>query len=148
MDEIEYIEHTGTVLGVDRKNNTLTIRITDADECDGCAAAALCADLRSKQDDVTVSVADASKYKEGDEVMVRGSERLHRKAMMIATVIPCILLIAVMVIVFVLTGNQLKACISGLASMIFFFWMLWAMRNRMRHEFVFNILDSHANQEV
>lgn len=142
MEEIEYIEHTGTVLSVDTKNNTLSVRLTDADECDGCAAAALCSDMRSKANDVTVAVPDASNYKKGQAVTLRGSERLHHKAIMIATVIPCILLIAVMVLVYIFTADQLKACVSGLASMIFFFWLLWKMRHRMRHEFVFDITDA------
>ena len=58
---------------------------------------------------------------------------------MIATVIPSIALVAVMVIIYMLTADQTVAALGGIGSMIFFFVMLYLFRNRIAHEFSFTI---------
>lgn len=144
MQEIEYIEHDGIVTSVDPAARLVEVRITDKAECSGCAASALCGGAKGAQT-FRVKTADPAQWRPGERVTLRGTERLHRKAIMIATVIPSIALVGVMVAVYILTLNQLAACLSGLATMILFFAGLWFMRGHIAHEFEFTLL--HAAED-
>lgn len=139
-ETIEYIEHSGVVKSINAHNGTVVVSLEDNENCSECPAAALCNISASTTNNVSVAVNNPDSFKIGDRVVLEGSERLHRKAIMLATVIPSIILIAVMTGVFIMTGSQLTACISGLGSMIFFFLVLWLMRNQLQHEFVFEIV--------
>lgn len=141
-EEIEYIEHDAIVSRVIADRNLVEVKITDADECGGCPAAALCGGNAHGENRVEISTSDAARYKPGDKVVIRGTERLHRQAIMLATVIPCVLLMAVMIIVFLITLNQLAACLAGLGTMVAFFLLLWFLRHKIRHEFTFTIVIS------
>lgn len=139
QDIIEYILHEATVLSVNKANHTVTLALSDSHDCDGCPASRLCA-AASSPDKFTVWTSDISSLAPGDKVTVQGSERLHRKAIMLATVLPCFALIAVMVAVYILTaGDQLSAAFAGIASMILFFFILYLCRNKIAHEFRFSI---------
>ncbi|MCM1291119.1 MAG: SoxR reducing system RseC family protein [Prevotella sp.] len=142
-DLIEHIEHTATVSFIDSVNHTVTVSITDADECGQCPAAALCTGAKNAQK-VVISTPDAQKFKPGEHVKIFGTEQMHRRAIMLATVIPCILLIAIMTVIFILTANQLTAALGGLAAMFFFFMLLYICRNKIAHEFQFKI--KHISQ--
>ena len=140
VQEVEYVEHDAVVTDVDLRKGVVSVAITDSAECGECPAARLCAGMHGDASAIPVRVGhDARRYRKGEEVVVRGSERLHRKAIMLATVIPSIALVAVMILVYCLAGSQLAACLSGLGSMFFFFAALWLCRDRIAHEFAFDI---------
>lgn len=140
MQEIEYIEHDGVIKFVDVANSTIVVMLNDANECGECPAAKLCSSPSSADTTVTVAVRNPRDYKLGDEVTVRGSECLHQKAIMLATVIPSIALIGVMILVYWLTGEQLTACLSGIGAMVLFFFLLWICRDKLAHEFAFEVV--------
>ncbi len=138
-DIIEHIDHHGIVASVDPAYDKVTVRIDDRDECGTCPAANLCTGGREASGLITVTTPHASSFRKGDEVIVRGTEQMHRKAIMLATVLPCIALVAVMVAVYILTANQLAAAVCGLTVTVFFFVILFVFRNRIAHEFNFSI---------
>lgn len=138
-EEIEYIDHHGRITSIDQRKSSVTVTLLEDADCGECPAGKLCTNFTPDKNVIEVHVADVSKYKVGDFVSVRGSEKLHRKAIMLATVIPSIALIAVMIGVYLLTASQLAACLSGLGSMFLFFFGLYLMRNKLAHEFVFEI---------
>lgn len=142
QDLIEHIEHSGVVTGVDTGSGSVTVSIIDADECPQCPAANLCAAAKGTHS-ITIKSPDYFKFKPGDKVTLTGTERMHRKAIMIATVIPCIILVAIMVVIYVFTANQVTAALGGIASMLFFFTLLYVCRNKIAHEFQFNIKHYH-----
>lgn len=142
---IEYIEHDAVVSAVDPRKGTVTVSVTDSAECGECPAARLCAKVGKDTNRLTIAVRDPQRFRTGDTVVIRGSERLHRKAIMLATVIPSLALVAVMIIVYIITGNQLGACLAGLGAMIFFFAALWFARERLAHEFSFDIEKTDAH---
>ncbi len=137
---VEYIDHAAVVKAVCMPTGTLSLQISEETECEGCAASALCAQSGGKRDTLSLAVKNPEHFRVGDEVIIRGTERLHRKAIMVATVIPCIALIAVMVLVFLLTHSESMAALSGLGAMVCFFFLLYLMRNRMAHEFTFDVI--------
>ena len=139
-EEIEYIDHTGRITSINPEKSTVTVSLEEEADCGECPASKLCHNFTPDNNVVDVAVADPGEFKVGDFVTVRGSERLHRKAIMIVTVIPSLALIAVMIGIYLLTGSQLAACLSALGAMILFFIALYLMRHRLAHEFVFEIV--------
>ena len=137
---IEYIEHSAIVKKVEADQNRLTIRIDDLDECGDCPSSKLCGAKGETSNLVTITTPDASKYKVDDIITVRGTERMHHKAIMYATVFPCIILVATMVGIYLLTMNQLAAALSGIGVMILFYFILWLCRDKIAHEFTFTIV--------
>ncbi len=137
----ETITHTGTVTAADAARGTLTVRLDEEGECGGCPAAKICSAPGSKSREVSVQAgrALASTLKPGARVTLAGTEMMHRRAIMLATVIPCLALIAVMTGVYLLTLSQTAAALSGLGAMVLFFGALYLCRNRIAHEFVFRV---------
>ena len=144
-EKIEYIEHDATVESVDASVNLVTVVINDQEECGSCPAATLCSGGKG-DNKVTVRTPHASSYAKGEEVIIRGTEQMHHRAVMLATVIPCIALVAVMTAIYLLTFNQLAAALGGLAATMFFFVMLYLFRNRLAHEFTFQILKRQTDK--
>ena len=136
----EYVEHQAIVRKVDPEEGLVTVRIDDIDECGDCPASKLCGAKGETSNTVTVKTPDASRYKIDDIVTVRGTERMHHKAIMYATVFPCIILVATMVGIYLLTFNQLAAALSGIGVLILFYVVLWLCRDKIAHEFVFSIV--------
>ncbi len=146
--DIEYIEHEAVVVSTMPEKNIVKVRINDADECGSCPAAALCGTANAKADNlVDIHTNHARDFRKNDIVTIRGTERMHRKAIMYATVFPCIALVAVMVAVYLVTFDQLAAALSGVGSMILFFIILWAARNKVAHEFSFEIVGKPQRAE-
>ncbi len=138
-ETIEHIDHSAVVVSVDPSHNAVKVRIDDSGECGSCPAAAICGANGNASNLITVETPHAGRYRKDDIVTVRGTEKMHRKAIMYATVLPCIVLVAVMVAVYLLTFDQLAAALSGIGTMILFFIILWASRNKIAHEFSFEI---------
>ena len=140
MEEIEYIEHQGRITAVNAAKGTVTVALTEDADCGECPAGKLCQNFTADKNTLEVAVAHPDRYRTGDFVTVRGTERLHRKAILIATVIPCLALLVVMIGIYLLTGSQLAACLSALGAMLVFFVGLYLMRNKLAHEFVFEVI--------
>ena len=126
---VEYIEDDGEITAVDKEKGTVTVRLANPEECGGCPAAKICGAGKDLSD-VTVHVRDAQNYHKGQRVTMRGSERLHRRAIMT---------------VFLLTGEQGTAALCGLGTTVLFFLILYMARNRIAHEFVFEIVEKGEN---
>lgn len=139
-EEIEYIDHRGRITAINREKGTVTVSLIEEADCGECPAGKMCNNFLPDKNILEIAVENPSAYKMGDFVEVRASERLHRKAIIIVTVIPSLALLAVMIGLYLLTGSQLTACLSGLGAMIVFFFGLYLMRNKLAHEFVFEIV--------
>lgn len=136
----DYIEHTGVISDVSLTDSIVVVSLSSSPECEGCAAYRLCGNANSQKNRFTVRIQNAKDYKVGEKVILRGSERLHKKAVMIATVVPTVTLVAVMFVVYAITRDQGIAALCGLGSMVFFFVSLWLSRNKLAHEFTFEII--------
>ena len=139
-EQIEYIDHNGRISKVSQEDKTITVTIIDHADCGGCPAGKLCSNFTPDKNVVQVSVSNPGDFKVGEFVAIRGSERLHRKAIVIVTVIPSLALIAVMIGIYLLTGSQLAACLSAIGAMLVFFYGLYLMRHKLAHEFVFEVV--------
>lgn len=137
----DYIEHQAIVEKVEPEIGRITVRIDDSDECGDCPAAKFCGGDGQPSNKITIETPRAAEFHKDDIVTVRGTERMHRKAIMYATVFPCIILVAMMVGIYLLTNNQLAAALSGIGVTILFYLILWLCRDKIAHEFVFTLSD-------
>lgn len=138
--EIEYIDHNGRITAINPGKGTVTVSLIEEADCGECPAGKLCNNFSPDKNVLEIPVANPGDYRIGEFVGVRGSERLHRKAIVLVTVIPSLALIAVMIGIYLLTGSQLAACLSAIGAMIVFFSGLYLARHRLAHEFVFEIV--------
>lgn len=141
-ESIDYIEHTAIVRKVDAAKDVISVVIADNNECHGCPAARLCSGA-GEEEMIEISTPRAGSYKTGDEIFIRGTEQMERRAIMLATVLPCVILVAIMVGIYLLTANQALAALCGVGAMIVFFAALYLCRDRIAHEFVFTITDKN-----
>lgn len=125
---------------IDPRGRSVRLELSVTPECAGCAAARLCSPGGKTRKELDVPVGRPSDYKVGERVTLRGTEQLHRRAITIATVVPSLALIAVMVIIYILTADQLAAALGGLGAMVFFFVGLWLLKDKIAHEFTFTVL--------
>lgn len=139
VEIIEYIDHIGRVESIDAAKGNLRVRLEGEHECGACPAANLCHGAENGAQYIDVAVRNPGAFRVGDRVRMRGTERMHRRAIMLATVLPCIALIAIMTLIYVLTGDQLWSALGGLGSMLIFFLALYLARNRVAHEFEFDV---------
>lgn len=147
-EEIEYIDHNGRITGINPGKGTVTVTLLEEADCGACPAGKLCSNFTADKNVVEIKVASTADYKTGQFVAVRGTERLHRKAIMIVTVIPSLALIAVMIGIYLLTGSQLAACLSAIGAMLVFFTGLYLMRHKLAHEFTFEILPLDEDNNI
>lgn len=136
---VDFIEHKAIVAALSEKERTVTVVVEHADECGGCPAARLCNLNNDKSDRLVISDPRPERFKVGERVMVCGRESLHRRAIMLCTVIPCVMLVFIMSVIFIATYSQTAAALGGLGSMIFFFLLLYLGRNKIAHDFTFTI---------
>lgn len=139
-ETIDYIDHQVMVRSVDAGRGIVTVELAEATTCSGCAAASICNPRGKKMETFEVAVAHPEAYHVGERVLMRGTAMMHRKAITIATVVPSVALIVVMVLIYVLTANQGVAAVGGLGSMVFFFVLLWLFRDRLAKEFTFQLI--------
>lgn len=137
---IDHIDDKGVVTAVDMAARTITVRVLTDGDCGGCPAAKLCGVASADDKLTTLRVDSPSRFRTGMKVLLRGSERMHRRAIMLATVLPCICLIAIMVAVYLLTADQLAAALCGAGAMVLFYLVLWLMRDKVAHEFEFEAI--------
>lgn len=134
---IECIEHDGVVQHVDGPLGIVKVAVSDDEGCGECPAAAVCS-ARNKSV-IEVHTSDARSYRPGDRVIVSGEERMHPKALMLATVLPCIALVVIMVAVYIATADQLTAVLCGLGATVFFYFILYLCRYHIARQFTFTI---------
>lgn len=138
--EIEYIDHGATVTAVDLQKNTVTVTLSEDEECGGCPAGKLCHNFAPDKNRMEIAVADASSFKVGEQVTVRGSEKLQMQAVVLINLIPTIAIIVVLIGIYLLTGSQLTAGICALGALVFFFIGIYMIRHKLAKEFVFKII--------
>lgn len=137
---VEYIDHSAVIKSIDPERGEVTLELGATPECEGCAASRLCNPAGETLRTLTLRPDNVRDFQPGDRVTLRGTERLHQKAILIATVIPSIALIAVMIIIYYLTASEAAAALAGIGSMLLFFLLLYLSRNRLAHEFSFEII--------
>lgn len=131
------IEHRGVVECV--MSHAVRVSIRQEAACAACAAAHLCNSSESKDKTMDIACDNAASYHVGQQVMVVGKLGLGLRATLWAYVVPLILLIAVLITVFHLTGNEGLSALIALLSLMLYAFFLYLLRERLQRTFSFEI---------
>ena len=130
------IQHQGIIERIDGAH--IRVRIVQTTACSACSAKGFCSSSESKEKLIDV-VDQGSLYEVGQSVMLEGQTSMGLKAVLLAFVIPFVWVILSLFLFMRLWGNELYAAILALVSLVPYYGLLWALRNRLKHEFTFKI---------
>lgn len=132
------IRHSGIVEEV--WDNCVKVRILQTSACAGCKVAGHCNASESKEKTVEVIGSGMTgRYSKGDNVIVSVSSDMGMKAVGLAFVIPFVILLAVIFIIDMLVGDEVVSAIVGVCSLIPYYILLYAFKERIGKSFVFTL---------
>ncbi|WP_302953615.1 SoxR reducing system RseC family protein [uncultured Prevotella sp.] len=131
------IRHLGVVDTVDV--GLIKVRITQTSACSSCKMSGNCNASESKEKVVDVYCDNHYGLKTGDNVIVIASQRTGFLAVLLSSVIPLIILVAVLAIAFVVTQSEISAALFSLCSLIPYYVILYCMREKIRVKLSFHI---------
>ncbi len=136
MTHYETIEHEGIVAQIEGQH--IQVRIITKSACSECHAKGACsaADIQDKIIDIYQNITD---LKPGDRVVISGEKRNAKHAVLLAYVYPLIIVMVVLATVFQITGNELKAGIAALASLIPYYLVIALFKEKLKSTFSFQI---------
>ena len=130
------ISHSGIIESIDER--CIHVRIVQTSACAACKVAGYCNAAESKEKIVDV-FKPAGSLKVGDAVTVTASAQIATQALLYGFAYPFVLLVAVLVVVLWLTGNEATAGLSALVSLLPYYAVLYLLRDRHRERFAFDI---------
>ena len=131
------IEHSGVVQRVD--SGHVQVLIVQTSACAACKVAGYCNAAESKEKLVDVWCDNAADYEVGQTVTVTASQRVAAKALLWGFGLPFVVMVTVLVVVLMLTGNEGVAALSGLLALMPYYGVLFLLRRRLREELSFAI---------
>lgn len=131
------ITHSGVVDSVE--DGCVHVRIVQTSACAACKVASYCNAAESKEKMIDVFCDSVAEYKVGQQVVVSTSGQVAAKALLWAFGVPFVLLMVVLVLVLLLTGNEGWAALGALAALVPYYIILWLLRDKMREQLAFQI---------
>ena len=133
---MDKIRHTGTIVSLGA--TSVKVRVLQQEACSACTAKSLCHSADAKEKDIDVAC-DASRYEVGQGVVIEGDLRMVRKAVAWAYVVPLMLLMTVTLGAVGLGASEPLAALLGVACLVPYGMVLYALREKMRRQFTFYI---------
>lgn len=134
---VDNISHSGVVESVE--DGCVHVRIVVTSACAACKVAGYCNAAESKEKVVDVYTAKSEAYAVGQAVTVSASRQVATHALLLAFGLPFVILVAVLVGVLLLTGNELWAALGGLLALVPYYGILWLFRQKVRDRLAFQI---------
>lgn len=131
------ITHSGVVDSVE--DGCVHVRIVQTSACAACKVASYCNAAESKEKMIDVYCDNVAAYKVGQQVIVSTSGQVAAKALLWAFGVPFVLLMVVLVLVLLLTGNEGWAALGALVALVPYYIILWLLRDKMREQLAFRI---------
>jgi sigma-E factor negative regulatory protein RseC len=131
------IKHSGVVENI--LGDSVQVRIVQTSACAACKVAGYCNASESKEKLVDVYHADTRNLRVGDVVTVTASTQVAAQALLLGFGLPFVVLVAVLIAVLLITGNEGAAALSGLAALVPYYAVLFLFRNRIRDKLSFSI---------
>lgn len=129
------ISHSGVVESVE--NGCVHVRIVQTSACAACKVAGYCNAAESKEKLIDVYCDNSSAYSVGQSVTVMASRQVAAHALLLGFGLPFLLLVGVLVIVLLITDNELWAALSGLLALLPYYGVLFLLRDRLRDKLSF-----------
>lgn len=131
------IKHSGVVENI--MGDSVQVRIVQTSACAACKVAGYCNASESKEKLVDIYHADTRNLKVGDVVTVTASTQVAAQALLLGFGLPFVVLVAVLIVVLLITGNEGAAALSGLGALVPYYAVLFLFRNRIRDKLSFSI---------
>ena len=131
------IKHSGVVENI--LGDSVQVRIVQTSACAACKVAGYCNASESKEKLVDVYHADTLNLRVGDVVTVTASTQVAAQALLLGFGLPFVVLVAVLIAVLLITGNEGAAALSGLGALVPYYAVLFLFRNRIRDKLSFSI---------
>lgn len=132
------IRHAGVIEAI--TEDCVKVKIMQTSACSACKLASHCSASEQKEKVVEVFDTHAADGRHvGDNVVVSTSLSTGMKAVMVGFVLPFAVMVATLVLVLQFTGNEALAALSGLASLVPCYLVIWLMRDKLRGKFSFVI---------
>ena len=131
------IKHSGVVENI--MGDSVQVRIVQTSACAACKVAGYCNASESKEKLVDIYHADTRNLKVGDVVTVTASTQVAAQALLLGFGLPFVVLVAVLIAVLLITGNEGAAALSGLGALVPYYAVLFLFRNRIRDKLSFSI---------
>lgn len=133
----DQIRHEGAI--VDIEGDCVRVKITQMSACSTCSIKGHCNASESKEKIVEVYGRHNVGLKIGDTVTIIASSKTGYYAVTLSSIIPLVLLVAMLVIVLLVTGNEVMAALSGLAVLVPYYLVLYMLRDKIRRRMSFRI---------
>lgn len=133
------ISHPGVVESV--MGNCVKVRIVQTSACAACKVASHCNAAESKVKMVDVICADSSAYRAGQQVVVSASRDVANRALLLGFGLPFLLLVAVLLAVFRLSGSEGLAALFAVGSLLPYYLLIWLLRDKVQQGISFRIDD-------
>ena len=131
------IRHSGVVDSI--AEGVVTVRILQQSACAACKVAGYCHASESKEKLVSVCCNTVAALRPGQEVVVTASRQVADRAVLLGFGVPLLILVAVLVVVLRLTGNEGTAAMSALGALVPYYAVLWLLRARIGRRVSFEI---------
>ena len=131
------IRHSGVVESIEE--GCVHVRIVQTSSCAACKVAGYCNAAESKEKMIDVYCDAVADYKVGQQVTVSTSGQVAVKALLWAFGVPFVLLLAMLILVLLLTGNEGWAALGAMAILVPYYAILWLLRDKMREQLAFTI---------
>lgn len=131
------VTHSGTIEKID--GGHIVVKIIQTSACSSCKVAGHCNASEMKEKFVDVFHADTRNYKIGDAVKVSTDTSAGYRAVGWGFGIPMLILIEAVFAVKILTGNDARAALIGIASLIPYYMLLYLLRHKIRKRLSFKI---------
>lgn len=134
------ISHAGVIESI--AEGCVKVRILQTSACASCKVAAHCNASESKVKVVDVCGAtNVSSLSVGQSVVVSTSRDVANRALLLGFGLPFLLLVAVLMVVLWITGNEGIAALSAIGSLVPYYMVLWLLRDRISRQVKFEIKD-------
>lgn len=131
------IRHSGVVDEI--TDDCVKVRIIQSSACASCKVAGHCNASESKEKIIDVFGENVSGLKIGDNVVVIASQSSGFLAVLLSSVIPLFLLIAVLFVTLYITGNEVTAALASLLSLFPYYLIIYMCREKIRTRLMFHL---------
>lgn len=131
------IKHQGIVDEI--AENCVKVRIVQTSACASCNISSHCSASESKEKVVDVYTTDTGSLQKGDTVTVVAAGRTGLIAVALSAVIPLMIIIVVLAAVLAATADEAAAALCGIASLIPYYIILYALRDKISRRVSFRI---------
>ncbi len=131
------IKHKGKIIEI--THDKVVVEIAASTACEGCHAKHICGSPNDNTRTIPVLRRNNGDFKIGDTVEVMMTPSMGLKAVLIAYVIPCAILLILLLTLPIVWNNELACGLIALGSLAVYYTVLSFFRTKLSTGFVFTV---------